>query len=168
VYKIKFKTGKFIIIACLTFLFQATLINSMALGPCKPDFVLMIVIFFGLYNGVKPGMACGVISGLAVDVLSSGIFGINAFVYGLIGFCAGVLQERVYTSHFLTKIIVSLCGGVIATLVYYVLAIHFYRLPSFLEQGGIMAGNILYTTVLNSFFFTMLEKLVTVKSFTLV
>ena len=167
-FKIKFKTGRFIIIAYLTLIFQASLINFISLGPCRPDCILLLVIFFGLYNGIKQGMLFGIIAGLFVDSLSSGILGINSLIYGGTGFIAGILQERVYTSHFLTKILVSFCGGVLATLVYYLIATHFYSLPSLLENLGMISGVIIYTTALNSVFFTMLEKLVTEKSFTLV
>jgi hypothetical protein len=113
-------------------------------------------------------MVFGIAAGLLVDALSSGVLGINSLIYGGIGFLSGVLQERVYTSHFLTKIIVPFCGGIIAMLGYYLLAIHFYRLPAFPDNGAVIAGSILYTTGLNCVVFTMLEKLVTVKSFTLV
>ncbi|MBU4477950.1 MAG: rod shape-determining protein MreD [Candidatus Omnitrophica bacterium] len=166
-FKIKFKTLRFFLIAYLTLICQATFVHVFSLGGVVPDFVLLLVIFFSLYNGRKNGMIFGLVSGLGVDILSGGIVGINCFVLGCVGLLTGLLKERVYTNHLLTRILVPLAAGIFSIAVYYLLAVRFYQVPSFSENIPVIAGTLLYTTLCNVFFADILERTVVLKQMTL-
>ena len=70
-------------------MFQATLINSISIASVKPELIMLLVVFYALYNGSKGGMLCGMILGLGVDILSGGIVGINSLILGCVGFFNG-------------------------------------------------------------------------------
>ncbi|MFH2138846.1 MAG: rod shape-determining protein MreD [Candidatus Omnitrophota bacterium] len=166
-YKIRFKTVRFVIIALLSLVFQTTLINIISLGVIKPDLILLLVIFFGLYNGIYRGVFCGIILGFCVDSLSGGILGINSIILGAVGMMTGLLEDRVYRTHFLTKILVPFSGSIFSVTAYYILAGNFYGLPAFSEHIGVIAGSVLYTTFLSLVFFNFLEKQTVLKQYTL-
>ncbi|MBI4845243.1 MAG: rod shape-determining protein MreD [Candidatus Omnitrophica bacterium] len=166
-FKIRFKTLTFAIVAYLTVIVQVTLLNVFFLSMIKPDLILLLVLFFGLYNGEKSGLLCGMILGVVVDILSTGIFGINSFLLGFVGFVSGALKERVYTNHILTSIIVGFSASLISVSSYYLLANNFYRLPSFPQNAVIISGTVFCTTLCNIFFVRMLEKVIIFKQMTL-
>jgi len=159
-FKIRFRTLRFIVIAYLVLLSQASLVNMMTLKSIKPDFVLLLVIFFALHKGMRQGMFCGIILGFCVDTLSSGIFGINCLILGCVGFFTGMLKDRVYTTHFLTKILVAFCACLFSIIIYYALALNFHRLMPFSENLLPFTGTLIYTALFNIIFFNVLDKLV--------
>ncbi len=164
-FKIRFKTIRFIFIAFTALIFQASLIN--VFGPVIPDLSLIMVVFFSLYNGSSCGIVCGCVMGLLLDVFSAGILGVNCFTLGSVGFFTGLLKERVYTNHILTMILV--CGGscMLSILIYYILAQRFYHLYPFWENAGLIFKVILVTTLANIIISSFLEKLVVEKQMSL-
>lgn len=163
-FKIKFKTIRFVLISYFIIIFQATLINSISIATIKPEIVLLLVIFFALYNGPRSGMFCGMILGLCLDVLSGGIVGINSFILGCTGFFCGLLKERVYTAHLLTRTLIPVLGCIFSLALYYIIAGNFYHLPLLSDNYGIILGTIAYTTIFNLFFSNVLERLVVVRT----
>ena len=163
-FKIKFKTIRFVLISYFMLIFQATLINSISIASIKPEIILLLVVFFALYNGARAGMFCGMILGLCLDALSGGIVGINSFILGCAGFFCGLLKERVYTAHLLSRILIPMISCVFSLGLYYIIAGHFYRLPILTDNFGIILGTIAYTTLFNIFFSRVLERLVIVRT----
>lgn len=163
-YRIRFRSIRFGLISFLTIIFQSTIIHSMSLGAVKPNFAILLVIFFALYNGPKQGMIYAMVIGIFIDALSGGILGINSFVLGCMGFGCGLLKERVYINHFLTKFLVGLAACVFYVVCYYVLSLQFFRLPSFFANLDIVFGTIIYTSICNVFFADMLDRAVIVRS----
>ncbi len=163
-FKIKFKTVRFVLISYFMLLFQATLINSISIARVKPEVILLLVVFFALYNGSRAGMFCGMILGLCLDVLSGGIVGINSLILGCAGFFCGLLKERVYTAHLLTRMLIPMITCIFSLVFYYIIAGYFYRLPLLTDNFGIVLGTIVYTTVFNMFFSSFLERLVIVRT----
>lgn len=159
-FKIRLKTFRFIVIAYLVLLFQASFINVISLKFIKPDLVLLLVIFFALHKGMRQGVFCGIILGVCLDVLSSGIFGINCLILGCVGFFTGSLKDKIYTTHFLTKILVAFSACLFSITVYYILALNFHRLAPFYENSSPVIGTLVYTALSNIIFFNFLDKLV--------
>jgi len=124
----------------------------------------LLVIFFALYNGPSAGMFCGMVLGICVDVLSGGILGINSFIFGSAGFLCGILKERVYTVHLLTRILIPMISCIFYLGLYYIIAGTFYHLPFLADNFYIILGTIVYTTIFNIFFSLLLEKWVIVRT----
>ncbi|MFH1459103.1 MAG: rod shape-determining protein MreD [Candidatus Omnitrophota bacterium] len=166
-FKIRFKSIRFIIISFFTLIFQSSLAAIFSFKGIKPDLILLLVIFYSLYNGYYAGMYYGIILGFLVDCLSSGILGINSLTFGIVGLSCGLLKERVYTTVLLTKVLVAFTAGIYAILIYYFLASNFYILPVFRENFAFIFLALIYTTLTNIIFFRFLEKIVIIKQMTL-
>lgn len=63
-------------------LFPPGFMNDWWLHP-RP--VLMVVVYLSLYAGSRTGLIYGLIFGLFYDIAFSNLFGVNLFVYGLLG-----------------------------------------------------------------------------------
>lgn len=76
---------------------QGTLANYLT-GPygIKPDFFLIMVVYFGISRGPLEGEVIGFLGGLLGDILSGGTLGINALSKTIIGFLSGITKKSVY------------------------------------------------------------------------
>lgn len=159
----RFRTLNFIIISFFVLIFQATWSDVISLGPLRPDLVLILVIFFSLFCGAKEGLFCGMILGFGVDALGCAIVGLNCLILGSIGFFAGLLKDRIYRAHPLTKILIVLIAQIYSILIYYIFAARFFHMLAFWQQWSVLMGNIIYTTLFNLIFYKTMEKLFIIK-----
>lgn len=80
----------------LALLLQLTLLNYLKLFGSKPDLILILVVFFGLFLGPSAGIETGLAAGFLEDIFVTDIFGINALALGLAGLIAGLISTKVY------------------------------------------------------------------------
>ena len=166
-FKIRFNPVAFWPLAGLSVLLQASVVHSVSIGGVVPDLVLLCVIFYALYQGAGRGLAAGMALGCLTDLLSAGIMGMNTLILGCIGAGTGLLRERVYTTHPLTRLLVAAVAGLLHNLLYYILAGNFHRLPQWHDSAGLMWGSVLYTSVANLAIAAFLERFTVKKVFTL-
>lgn len=72
-------------------IFQTTLFK--VFGTPQPDAALLAAVYFGINLGKFKGYQFGILAGLAQDLFSYGIVGLNLLSKGLIGFTSGWLRE---------------------------------------------------------------------------
>lgn len=75
---------------------QLTILNYIRVFGKSPDLVLICVIFFGLFFGWRLGLESGLISGFLIDIFAFDIFGMNAFIFGLVGLLSGALNTKFF------------------------------------------------------------------------
>lgn len=79
----------------------AALLQSV-LGPFlpivhgRPDLVLVVVLAWSMLRGSGEGAFVGFLGGLLLDSVSYSQFGINAALFGLIGYATGLPEVNVY------------------------------------------------------------------------
>lgn len=78
-------------------LLLAFVLNLVPLGrlPGVPDWLALVLCFWGIHQPLRVGMAAGFFFGLAMDVASASVMGQHAFAYVLLAFAAGGLSRRV-------------------------------------------------------------------------
>lgn len=86
---------------------ETTGINRVSVKDTTPALLVIFVIFFGLFYGMRIGLEVGSVAGLLKDILGIGVFGINIFIFGTLGFICGALSDKVYKENFLTQFAVS-------------------------------------------------------------
>lgn len=86
--------------AFLGIVLQDTVFNVISVAEGKPDFVLIIIVFFALFYGNIHGGMLGLVFGLMEDLMTGRFIGMNAICKGLVGFLAGMLSERMYKNNF--------------------------------------------------------------------
>jgi len=81
------------IILCL--ILQSTLVPYLAVMSCKPDLPLIALFYLSLSLGVMPGVYVGFFLGLGQDLFSQSYLGQMALAKSVMGFVAGLFNERV-------------------------------------------------------------------------
>jgi rod shape-determining protein MreD len=77
------------------------------------DLVTVTVIYFALGAGPGAGILIGSAAGLAQDVLSGGVVGVNGFASCLVAFAAGAIGAQFIVTGPLPRFVVFLAGSVL-------------------------------------------------------
>ncbi len=116
------------------------------------DFPLIIVVYAALQHNSIRAILFGTFSGLAVDALSGGLLGSNAFTKTLIAYIVSEIARRVYMDNLLLRIPVVAGACLVNGLIYYGMHRLFGREPSgdavvtisYTLIGTTIAGTIIY------------------------
>ncbi len=106
-----------IILGCtyLFFLLEFLLFNAFGRWG-KPELLLILIIFFNLYLGIRYGLLCAFFAGILKDAFSTQIFGIYIFLFMFCAFLATILRRNFYRpGSRLSRLIVT--GGVIGVFI---------------------------------------------------
>ena len=146
------------ILAVLALMLQATLAPRVALFSARPDFLLIVVVFLGLYAPSKDAMAAGWILGACADLMTIERFGLISFSYGLTAIIIASFREYLFRYRVTTQTIVTLTACLLvrtAWMAYYHL-LYEARGPMFADWliGGVVVST--YTAALAPFAFRFL------------
>ena len=123
------------------------------IGSISPDFFLLLTIIYALSRGSFKGEILGFSMGLILDLMSGALFGLNAFVFTLIGAFAIPFQKIAK----LPNIIVFILYITIVTIIKYVLYHVFFVMYEdtflfdfyfFLKIPGEILINIIFGSIL--------------------
>lgn len=109
------------------FLLAMQSIQLFSIGGIYPDFIMILTIIFALSRGSFFGEIFGFFVGFALDLMSGSLFGLNAFIFTLLGSFVTLFQKAVKVS----SIIVYVLYLIFATIIKYLL----YAIFSSLYQG---------------------------------
>ncbi|MGI6224882.1 MAG: rod shape-determining protein MreD [Peptococcales bacterium] len=113
---------RYLVLALLGFfslILQSTIFNEFLVAGVKPDLLLIIVIFFALFNGPRQGAFIGLGLGLLEDLFQAKYFGLNAASKLTTGLIIGFMEKRIYKDNFLVPILVLFIGSFIHMAFYY-------------------------------------------------
>jgi rod shape-determining protein MreD len=108
------------VVAILTaLLLQVDFVNRLRLPGGHPDLVLVVLVSLSLVGGPAYGAVAGFAAGLAADILppADHTIGRVAFVYALVGYAAGLLEDAEERS-VLTTVLVVAAGSGLAVIAY--------------------------------------------------
>jgi len=86
----------FLILIFVALILQTTAFNYLTIYGVKPDLILILVILNGFLRGTREGAFLGFSAGLLQDLVSGGVFGLNALTKLVAGYLAGVGEGRLY------------------------------------------------------------------------
>ena len=82
----------------------------------KPELLLILIIFFNLYLGIRYGLVAAFFAGVLKDALSTQVFGIYIFLFMCSAFLAIILRRNFYRpGSRLSRLVVT--GGVVVAFV---------------------------------------------------
>lgn len=84
----------FILLVCIVL--QSALLPFLRIVGVQPDMLMILVVSVALLAGSSTGMTVGLAGGLILDILYGASVGYNAFVYMIIGYLAGLLNDKLY------------------------------------------------------------------------
>jgi len=135
----------FIIIAVLGVLLQTTVSPRVAVFGVRPDWVLVLVVFFALHVRGREAIAAAWMLGLLADFQSIERFGLLSLVYALAAGSVYLIRDYLFRRHPLTHLVLTFVAGVAVQL----LVLGYY---AFLVNEGRVAGADLWLAVLVSLY----------------
>lgn len=90
----------------LAFLFQTTLVQSIAVAGVQPDLILVALFFLSIQGGSLSGIYAGFLLGLGQDLYSPSVLGQNALGKTIAGAFSGLFNEKVMRTDPLIRLII--------------------------------------------------------------
>jgi rod shape-determining protein MreD len=141
-------------------LVMAILLQWTLRGVAEPfaylDLPLIIVVYAALQRDAIKAIFFGTFAGLAVDALSGGLLGANAFAKTLIAYIVSEIARRVYMDNLLLRIPVIAGACLVDDLVYYGL----HRLLGQEPEGNLLlvvSYTLIGTTIAGTFIYIILD-----------
>lgn len=75
------------------FVLQTTVFRKIQLANVGPNFLIIITAASGFMYGRKLGMFSGVLGGLLMDTMYSGVIGLDILLYAFIGYLNGIANK---------------------------------------------------------------------------
>lgn len=128
-------------------IFEVVILSNIVILPAVPDLMLIVCLYISLHNGIFLGETSGFFSGMMIDFLSSGPFGLNCLIRTIIGFLAGLLNRTVNTSGFLIPMVLGICGTLLKYLLLLLVSFFF---PNNSVYTGLFSNEGLFELVSNA------------------
>ena len=80
----------------LSLVFQTTALAELPHQLAKPDLLLILIVYFGLYTSPLVGAILAFLSGYVMDIFSGSIFGVHTFSKTAIFFLTILIKDRFY------------------------------------------------------------------------
>ena len=89
---------RLIAITLLTFLFfLAEFIIFNLIGSwARPQLLILLIIFFNLYFGIRYGLYAAILAGAITDSFSTGVFGLNIVAFIICAYMTTLLRKYIY------------------------------------------------------------------------
>lgn len=110
------------VLLILSFIFQSTLCEVIALLGIKPNLILITIVSISLLRGELEGAAAGFLGGLLLDLYSPFI-GLNAFICMIIGYITGIFTVGLYKENPFVPVITVFIVTFMYEFVFYIFSI---------------------------------------------
>lgn len=104
-------------ILVLAFLLQSVVSAYLAIQGITPNFLLVVVVSYGLLFGWPVGLGAGVLGGLLLDLTAGRFIGLHVLSLGVVGLAAGLTEERVFKDNLLLAPVSGLAGSIASQLI---------------------------------------------------
>ena len=109
--------------AFLGIVLRDTVFNGLSVAGGKPDFGLILVVFFAIFRGSVQGGLMGAALGMLEDLMTGRFIGINALCKGLLGYVAGISERNLYNNYFFVPISAVLEATFLNAVLYYLFSV---------------------------------------------
>lgn len=84
----------FIIVFLIIYILQSNFFSWFTIAGVKPNLIVILVLFIGLFTNRIYGLTCGVVFGLLLDIFISKKIGISSIMLGTTGLIGGILDKN--------------------------------------------------------------------------
>lgn len=112
-------------ILLISVLIETSVLSNLLFLPAVPDLLLICLLYFSINKGVLFGEITGFISGLFIDFLSGGPFGLNCMFRTLIGYTTGLFKKMINIKSFFVAFLVGLMGTLLKVVMIYIISFFF-------------------------------------------
>tara|TARA_B110001452_G_scaffold122411_1_gene101533 strand:- start:648 stop:1124 length:477 start_codon:yes stop_codon:yes gene_type:complete len=148
------KWTDFIVPIIFIWLFQLLIADFLTIGTIRPDFPLILILYFSVRHGRSIGVISGFFLGFIVDLSGTAIFfGLLPMTYSLTGYLAGNLKGLFKK---MSPISYAFCWALIITIQFFIFClIQYQELWAF--NKGVFLGKWFGTTIYTLSFITLLQ-----------
>ena len=138
---------------------QTTLQKLLPIGPVVPDLILVLCVYWGLHHPTAGAALGSFMLGYAVDIISSGLLGVNAFAMSLVFLAVYLGSRSIWLHHPIVSSIIVLFAAVIKGVGLILVWVVFLSTEGF-WQGAIkyIVSEALIAAVLAPFMFALLQQ----------
>lgn len=142
------------------FVFQSTILPSLAIFGVVPNTALIFVILFSLNKGKYYGGFVGMAIGFIQDIMFSTTMGVNAFIYFFIGYIIGTLENTVSRDSIIPPVIFSILGTIFYNFIYFFFMFFLSRrVHFFVHMKDVMIIEIIYNTIATLIIYKIIGKI---------
>ena len=136
---------------------QNSVFTSLHIDEIRPDFTLLLLVFFAHQLGTMEGKIIGFLAGLMMDMLGMAPLGFHSLIYTLIGHLFGLTRGKVYVDTLTIPVIFAIAATLITIFSSFIISIIFLpvRLSSVFSIGVLI--QIGMHAVLAPFIFALLR-----------
>jgi len=110
----------FILFAVLTLTLQTSFAPRLAVLGVRPDWLLVIVVFFALHGRRRDAVLAGWSIGLCADLMSIERVGLLALSYTLVAWSVGLIRDYLFRHQALTQFVVTFVAALCVQIVWMV------------------------------------------------
>ena len=133
-------------ILILALAIHLTILNHINIFGAKPDLVLALVIFFGLFLGGRMGLESGLVAGFLEDILTLDIFWANTFILGITGLLAGALNTKFFKESKITQTLLVFGFTTFSMAIHFLVTSFFLKSPN-LNLSDYFVNSIIATSI---------------------
>ncbi len=134
----------------LLVILEATVFDYIRFFAVKPDAVLLVVIFTGLFGGFRKGAEAGIAGGFLLDIFGICPFGTGMILYGICGAVSGLLSNRFYKESMYTQIIFASLFAVVISIFFAVSKSSLPRLDVYSYNAPLIQFKIFIVIIYNA------------------
>ncbi|MGN0318813.1 MAG: rod shape-determining protein MreD [Lachnospira sp.] len=144
-----------IILIILFYLLQVSLSRIIAIADIIPNFLIILPVVAGFFNGRNEGMFVGFFAGVMYDLFFSELFGFSALVFTYIGYISGSFYKKYEKKEMLVPIALVLASDFVYEFLSFI--------GRFLLQNRLNAGYFLSRFILPEVVYTLIVVLILYK-----
>ncbi len=111
------------LVAFLGVVLRDTVFNGLSVAGGKPDFVLIMVVYFAIFRGSVQGGILGAALGMLEDLMTGRFIGINAICKGLIGYLVGYSERNLHKNNFVVPMLAVLVATFGNAILYFLFSV---------------------------------------------
>ncbi len=147
-----------ILIILLAALIKDSILSNIVYLPAVPDLCLICVLFLSIQNGKLFGEASGFFSGLCLDFLGAGPFGLNCLLRTVLGYLGGLFNKVISTEGIFIPALMVLIASITKALLLILLTILFPMINiHFSPFSQLFLWELLENTLLGPIIFKLLS-----------
>lgn len=116
----------FLILAAVTLTLQSTLGVRLALFGARPDWILVVVVFFALHAPHRDAVLGATLIGFGADLMTLEPLGLLALSYGLVAMLVVSVREYLFRNESVTRFLLTLIVGLLLRLLWTIYHRAFY------------------------------------------
>ena len=114
-----------VVVVLAAAMIAVSIFSNIDVLPTVPDICLICLLYISLQNGKFVGETTGFLSGLFLDFLSAGPFGLNCLYRTLFGYLGGLFCKSLNTDGILISALLGFCATLVKVLSLWLISFFF-------------------------------------------